>query len=106
MIKMFKAKAEARTFGSVTFASAVFDGPVFRNMKNTAANIRYQAAGNGVNRKITKSGKAITIPSADTRKYEPGHCLRKRSPSQPPSNVEVKPATTMITPKNFVADIG
>src|ERR1700719_1154861 len=106
MTRIFRAKAEARTLGSVTFASAVFEGPVFKNMKKTDANIRNHAAGNGVNRNTTNSGKAMTIPSAETRKYEPGQRLRKRSPSQPPSNVEVNPATTIITPKNFVADTG
>ena len=69
---MFSAKAVARTLGSVTFASAVLDGPVLRNMKKTDANIRNQAAGKGVNNIATNSGKATIIPKPEMRKYDPG----------------------------------
>src|ERR1700681_2195284 len=106
MIKILRAKAVARTFGSVTLASAVFEGPVLRNMKNTDPNISNHAAGNGVNNIATNKGKAAIIPTPETRKYEPAYFLRSRSPAQPPSSVETNPATTMIRPKYFVDDAG
>src|SRR3954447_22517750 len=102
MTRMFSANAEARTLGKATFAMAVFDGPVFRKRKNTEMNIRNQAAGKGVKSMATKNGNAASIPTADTRKYEPGYLLRRRSPNQPPASVDVNPATTMISPKNCV----
>src|SRR5437016_3696095 len=48
MTKMFAANAVARTAGSDTLASAVFEGPVFRNRKKMATNIVIQAAGKGM----------------------------------------------------------
>src|SRR6266513_2003298 len=45
MIKMFSAKAVARTLGRVTFASAVFDGPVLKNKKKTARKMHSHAPG-------------------------------------------------------------
>src|ERR1700736_4459265 len=106
MTRMFNANAEARTFGSDTLARAVFDGPVFRNRKNTDANIRNQAAGNGVNSMATNNGNARAMPSPDTKKYDPGYFGRNLSPTQPPIKVEVSPATTIINPKYFVVDSG
>ena len=48
MTKMFTANAVARTAGSETLASAVFEGPVFKNKKKIAKNIATHAAGNGI----------------------------------------------------------
>src|SRR5205809_2838552 len=99
MTRIFSANALARTFGNETFARAVFDGPVFRKAKKIAAKISHHAAGNGVNNMSAKSGNAITIPRPDTRKYAPGFRLRSRSAIQPPSSVEINPATTRMAPK-------
>src|SRR6478609_2330503 len=103
MTRMLKAKAVARTPGIDTLANAVLDGPVLRKRKKTEMNIRTQAAGNGVNSITTNGGTARTIPTPETKKYEPGYLLRKRSPIEPPIKVESNPATTMTTPKMGVA---
>src|SRR5256885_9122488 len=105
-IRILKAKAVARTLGSETLARAVFDGPVFKNKKNTEPNIKTQANGNGVKSIATKSGNAHSIPQPDTRKYEPGYFLRSRSAAQPPVKVDVGPATAMMIPKISVEDEG
>ena len=68
MIKILRAKAVARTDGWVTFASAVFDGPVLKKRKKIAMNIRTHAAGNGVKSIAAENGNAIKIPIPETRK--------------------------------------
>ena len=65
---MFTAKAVARTEGRETFAIAVFAGPVFKNTKKTAPENSTHATGNGVYSMARKSGNAMSIPIAETRK--------------------------------------
>ena len=99
MTKIFTANAVARTVGIETFASAVFDGPVFKKRKKIATNIATHAIGNGTYKLITKIGAAMSIPTPETEKYEPGKRGRNRSAIIPPINVELKPATAVIKPK-------
>src|SRR6476646_403257 len=103
---MLSAKAVARTFGSATFARAVFDGPVFRNIKKTEAPISHHAWGNGIKSIAIKSGHASNIPQPETRKYEPDILARSRSPSHPPARVEMRPVPAIMTPKVCVAEAG
>src|SRR5215831_20855491 len=56
IIKMFNAKAVARTDGRVTFASAVFEGPVLKKRKKSAINISPQASGNGTKTTAAENG--------------------------------------------------
>src|SRR5436309_9936890 len=99
MIRMFRAKAEARIEGGETLARMVFVGPVLKNRQKTAANISTHASGNGVKRIKTNSGNASNIPAPETRKYEPGKRDRSRSPAIPPSSVANRPDRTTMPPK-------
>src|SRR5947209_8734341 len=95
---MFNANADARTDGCVTFARAVFDGPVLKKRKNTAPNSASHVNGNGTCSIRMTNGHASRMPTADTRKYEPGKRGRNLSPAHPPANVAPSPATTTIAP--------
>src|SRR6476660_8626264 len=106
MTRMFSAKAVARTFGRATFARAVFDGPVLRNIKKTEAPISHHACGNGTKSIAMKSGHASNIPQPETRKYDPDILTRSRSPSHPPARVEIRPVPAIRTPKICVAEVG
>src|SRR2546427_1347483 len=98
MIRIFNAKAVARTLGIVTFASAVFDGPVLKNRKNTAMKRQTQAAGNRTQSMAIVAGKASKTPTPETRKYELAKRLRNPSPAQPPRSVAKNPALARIAP--------
>jgi hypothetical protein len=68
MMKMFTANAIARTDGCVTFAMAVFDGPVLKKRRKSATNMNTHASGNGTNTIAAETGNAIITPIAETRK--------------------------------------
>src|SRR5260370_4014910 len=68
MMKILTAKAVARTRGLVTFASAVFDGPVLKKRKKITRNIMIQAAGNGVNKIRAEKANASLTHSPTTKK--------------------------------------
>ena len=68
MIKILRANAVALTDGWVTFARAVFEGPVLKKRKKIAINIITHAAGNGVKSIAAENGNAINTPIPETRK--------------------------------------
>ncbi len=80
---MFNANAVARTDGCVTFASAVFDGPVLKNRKNSAMNSSAQAAGNGTYN--------IPMSEKDTK-------ARQHSQSRKPENTIPQSAARNLSP--------
>src|SRR6266566_3333813 len=76
---MFKAKAVARTLGKLTFASAVLDGPLLKNIQNTAIKMQIHAGGkrehdaDAGNKKIRAREffpKPITSPTAEQRRKQ------------------------------------
>src|SRR4051794_287687 len=96
--KMFSANAVARIAGGLTLAKAVLLGPVLKKRQKTARNRNTHASGNGTNSTARNKGNPASIPTADTRKYDPPYLGRRRSPAIPPRIVANSPATTTIPP--------
>src|SRR5678816_4150834 len=98
MVKMFSAKAVARTRAELTLASAVLAGPVLKKRKNTAQKTALQAHGKGSLSMASVAGKAKIMALPETRKYAPLKRGRSFSATKEPSSVEKIPATTTMMP--------
>src|SRR5208282_3459690 len=95
---MFRAKPLARTEGCVTFAKIVLVGPVLKNRQNTARKAKTHAPGKGTTRNRSIIGKPKSMAPPDTRKYEPGKRLQRRSPAMPPRIVAIRPERAVMIP--------